>query len=306
MSLRVVDPGLATTVQDHGRPGYRDRGVPPGGAFDVASADLANALLGNESNEAVLEMTLVGGTYEAEAPLALALAGAPALVRLRRADGSTETLTLPLAFSLRTGDRLQVGAAPFGARTYLAVRGGWKTPLVLGSRSSETRLRAGDRLSCVAGATPVRHLEGAGLRPPVDRPIRVIAGPDFGAFAADGAAVGDSSRVLAESDRVGLRLQGPGWSVPADPDRVSTPVAPGAVQAAGGQPLLLGVACGTMGGYPHVLHVVSADLSRVAQVRPGDRVRFELVTLEHARRLDREARQAHRGLCLRMAAVARD
>jgi biotin-dependent carboxylase-like uncharacterized protein len=302
----VIDPGLSTTVQDRGRPGFRGWGVPPAGAFDQASADLANALLGNDADAAILEMTLAGGRYEAEAPLALALAGAPMVGCVQGDDGESRKLSLPLAFSLAPGQHLVLGAAPHGVRTYLAVQGGWRTPVVLGSRSSETRLKAGDHLPCEPGETPVRHLvrQQEAAAGPV--PIRVIVGPDFEAFAFDLAILGQPCRVLAESDRVGLRLDGPAWAMTAEPNRVSTPVAAGAIQAAGGRALVLGVACGTMGGYPHVLHVISADLGRIGQARPGDSLRFDLVSLEESRRLDREAREIHRRTCARIAAAAGD
>jgi allophanate hydrolase subunit 2 len=247
----------------------------------------------------------VGGSYEAEAPLALALAGASMEARVRRVVGADRRLSVPQSFPMRPGERLVLGPVARGLRTYLAVSGGWRTAVVLGSRSSETRLVAGDRLPCEPGHTPVRHL-AARAQEPADGPIRVIPGPDFKAFGADVPSLGEPHRVLPESDRVGLRLDGPAWAVAAEACRVSTPVAPGAIQAAGGRPLILGVACGTMGGYPHVLHVISADLDRVAQVRPGDRLRFALVTLEEARRLDRVARAAHRRACLRIATAAGD
>jgi biotin-dependent carboxylase-like uncharacterized protein len=305
MSLLVIEPGVSTTVQDAGRPGYRGWGVPPGGAFDRSSADLANALLDNDPAAAVLELTLVGGSYVADAPLALALAGAAMEAKVLREVGADRGLSVPQSFPMQPGERLVLGPAARGLRTYLAVRGGWRTSVVLGSRSSETRLEAGDRLPCEPGRTPVRRLS-APAPEPRDEPIRVIPGPDFRAFGVDVPDLGAPYRVLPESDRVGLRLEGPAWAVAADACRVSAPVAAGAIQAAGGRPLILGVACGTMGGYPHVLHVISADLDRVAQARPGDWLRFALVTLDEARRLDQMARAEHTRACLRIAAAAGD
>ena len=142
MGLIVIDPGLSTTVQDTGRPGYREWGVPPGGAFDCGSADLANALVGNPLTGAVLELTLSGGVYEAACPLALAMAGAPMEAKILVPDATEHVLQVPLSWSLRQGERLVLGRAREGARTYLAVKGGWQTRLRLGSRSSERRLAA--------------------------------------------------------------------------------------------------------------------------------------------------------------------
>ena len=157
--LIVIDPGLSTTVQDPGRTGYREWGVPPGGAFDRGAAGLANALVGNDPDRAVLELTLVGGTYEARCDLALALAGAPMEAKVVSRDLSERILRIPLSWSLRNGERLVLGRATEGARAYLAVRGGWQTRLRLGSQSSEERLRAGEVLPAEAGSIPTRHPE---------------------------------------------------------------------------------------------------------------------------------------------------
>jgi biotin-dependent carboxylase-like uncharacterized protein len=305
MALRVLNPGHFTTVQDHGRLGFRAWGVPVAGAFDRGSADLANALLGNPVECATLELTLVGGMYEAFAPLAVALAGAPMSTMCLARDGRDRVLTIPSCFALAHGDRLQLGGTPVGARTYLAVRGGWKTPVVLGSRSSETRLNAGDSIPADAGATLHRWIEPSSWIPPAAAPIRLIPGPDAAAGGRLDELLASEFRVGQNSDRMGLRLDAPPLPWPAEADRLSTPVAPGAIQLAGGAPLLLGVACGTMGGYPHLAHVISADLDRIGQLRPGDRIRFQRVTLADARQLDRADREtrAKRLLVIRASAA---
>ena len=286
MGLIVIDPGLSTTVQDAGRIGYREWGVPPGGAFDRGAAGLANALVGNDADCAVLELTLLGGTYEAERDLALAMAGAPMEARVLAPDGSERILHLPLSWTLRAGERLVLGRAIEGARTYLAVREGWQTRLRLGSRSSEERLRAGDVLPAEPGSIPTRHPGGPSWMSPTAEPFRILDGPD--AVPADSGL--DASalwsdrpfRVGSRSDRMGLRLEGEPIAITSPPGRLSAPVAPGAVQVAGGQLIVLGVAGGTMGGYPHVAHIISADLDRLGQLRPGDVIRFRRVTLERS------------------------
>jgi 5-oxoprolinase (ATP-hydrolysing) subunit C len=302
--LAVVNPGLATTVQDEGRVGWRAWGVPVGGAFDRASAALANALVGNPSGCAVLEMTLFGGTYEATIPLALALAGAPMDARIRQGDGGERPLSAPLSFPLSPGERLVLGGATAGARAYLAVRGGWQTPLVLGSRSSEDRLKPGAVLPASPGTTPVRRPAEALATDPADLTIRVIDGPDAPEGSAPHPWVGPTFRVGRTSDRVGLRLEGPPIALPPHPARLSMPLAPGAIQLAGGQLIVLGVSCGTMGGYPHVAHVISADLDRLGQARPGDPIRFQAITLDEARRIDLAARSRLAVLLRRVATVS--
>ena len=308
MGLEVIQPGLVSTVQDGGRTGYRAFGVPLGGAFDRGSAELANALLGNPPGLAVLEMTLIGGTYEARVPLALALAGAPFIATIRCVDGRESSITVPRCFPLEGGDRLILGRSSRGARAYMAVLGGWQTPVVLGSRSNESPLSRGDVLPCRPGWTPVRYPDPVDFLFAATSPalLRVIDGPDIACLGDKGLDDSRIYRVGTQCDRMGLRLEGRSWEVVSDPDRVSTPLTPGAIQAAGGRPLVLGVACGTMGGYPHVAHVISADLDRLGQVRPGDAVRFERVTLAEARVWDREALIVSAARRARIATAAGD
>jgi biotin-dependent carboxylase-like uncharacterized protein len=292
--LIVIDPGLSTTVQDAGRPGYRGWGVGPGGAFDRGSADLANALVGNPAGCALLELTLTGGIYEAACPLALALAGAPMEAKVVGPDGIEQSLRIPSSLSLETGDCLILGRTREGARTYLAARGGWQTRLRLGSRSSEERVRAGEVLPAEPGAIPTRYPAWPTWQPPAAEPFRIIDGPDGRSHAGfDETFWADRRfRVGSRSDRMGLRLEGDPLSLASDPERLSAPVAPGAIQAAGGQLIVLGIACGTMGGYLHLAHVISADLDRLAQLKPGDHIAFRRVTLEVARIADQQSRRA--------------
>jgi biotin-dependent carboxylase-like uncharacterized protein len=308
MALIVIDPGFFTTVQDAGRPGYREWGVPPGGAFDRGSADLANALVGNAPDCAVLELTLQGGTYQADCPTALALAGAAIEATIVGPNSTNRLRHVPLSFPLMAGERLVLGRVLRGARAYLAVKGGWQTRLCLGSRSAETRIQAGDVLPAAASAIPTRHPGGIVWPAPAAEPIRIIHGIDAGSSPELDHSFWSSRtfQVGARSDRMGLRLEGEPVAVAADPERLSAPVAPGAIQAAGGQLIVLGVACGTMGGYPHLAHVISADVDRLGQLRPGDSIRFRLVSLDLARREDAHRRQERKDLLRRIATLALD
>jgi 5-oxoprolinase (ATP-hydrolysing) subunit C len=306
MGLIVINPGVSATVQDRGRAGYREWGIPLGGAFDRGSAALANALLGNAPGCAVIELTLFGGTYEARIPLAVALAGASMTAAIARAGGPTCPLVVPQSVALAPGDRLILGGAAVGARTYLAVKGGWLTRPTLGSRSREESLKPGDVLDAEPGAIPVRRLAEPGWGPPDRAPIRIIDGPDSAQANVLESWTDARFRVGRQADRMGLRLEGPDLPVESPPGRISTPVAPGAVQIAGGQAIILGVACGTMGGYPHVAHVIAADLDRVGQLRPGDTITFQRVTLDEARALDRAARKSWADRLRGLAVIARD
>jgi biotin-dependent carboxylase-like uncharacterized protein len=302
MGLIVVTPGHSTSVQDLGRPGFRGFGVPEGGGFDRGSLRLANALVGNRPDCATIELTMLGGVHEAVCPLALALAGAPILARLHRA-GRVIELTSPQSFAMAAGDRLVFGGLSRGLRAYLAVRGGWRTPLILGSRSSERPLGPGDLLPAEPGTIAVRRFPQDSFEEAGTHPIRLIDGPDG---PVPSALLAHPYRVSSEIDRVGLRLDGPVVEGCDLPKRASAPVAPGAVQIAGGRAMILGVAGGTMGGYPHVAHVISADLDRIAQARPFETLRFERVELDQARRFDRERRQRLDARDRIVATIARD
>jgi len=298
--LRVVRVGPGVTVQDRGRAGFREFGVPVGGAFDRGSMALANALVGNGSGTAVLEFTLAGGEFAAEVPLGIAIAGAPMTVTF-----GGRPLAVPGSATLRAGETMIVGGTRVGARAYLAVRGGWQTPVVLGSRSSEPRVVVGDVLP--AESSEVRWRRPVAWPWAVDGeggPIRVVDGPDNG---ADGRVLeGAEFAVSNRSDRMGLRLEGPAVDFGGPPDRASAPVAAGAVQVAGGRPIVLGVAGGTMGGYPHLAQVISADLDRIGQLRPGDRVRFRRIGIEEARGIDAVDRIDRARWLARVGAISRD
>jgi biotin-dependent carboxylase-like uncharacterized protein len=311
MGLLVIDPGLSTTVQDLGRPGYRQWGVPPGGAFDRSSAGLANALVGNSAECAVLELTLRGGVYEADGALAIALAGASIEASVERPDSlERRSLEVPLCCSLTAGERLILGQTRDGARAYLAVKGGWQTRPILGSRSSEERIAPGIVLPAEPGAIPTRRIGPVAWKSPVAQPFRVIPGPDDGADCGLGSErrswTGREFRVSSKANRVGLRLESEPIIVSSPPERLSAPVAPGAIQVAGGKIIILGVACGTMGGYPHIAQVISADIDRIGQLRPGDSIQFLPVTLMEARRLDKASRSSSKCLADRVRLLAID
>ncbi|MGO9464497.1 MAG: biotin-dependent carboxyltransferase family protein [Isosphaeraceae bacterium] len=308
MGLLVIDAGLSTTVQDLGRPGYRQWGVPPGGPFDRGSAGIANALVGNSPDCAVLELTLRGGVYQADCPLAIALAGAPIEAQIIGSDSRERRIELPLSCSLAAGERLVLGRTRDGARAYLAVKGGWQTSPILGSRSSEVRIAGGTVLPAGPGAIPTRHICQTTWKSPSAEPFRIIPGPDEGTGSSfdHHVWIRRNFRVSSHADRVGVRLEGEPLNVFSPPERLSTPVAPGAIQLAGGQLIILGVACGTMGGYPHIAHVISADLDRIGQLKPGDTLHFLPATLDEARRLDRVSRTQNKFLTDRLNLLARD
>jgi biotin-dependent carboxylase-like uncharacterized protein len=278
--LTVLASGPLATVQDRGRPGWASIGVTASGAADRFAADLANRLVGNDPGAAVVEVTAGGLRVRAERTVLLAVTGAPVPVVVGgRAGPFNAPLTLP------GGAVLTLGRPELGLRSYLAVRGGVDVPPVLGSRSTDTLsglgpapLSPGDRLpvGTLGGEEPV--VDVAAVRPPSVRPVlHVLAGPrrDWLEPAAWTALTGAEWTVTAQSDRVGLRLAGPLLRREREGELPSEGLVPGAVQVPpDGAPVLFLADHPVTGGYPVLAVVTSADLPAVAQLRPGDAVRF--------------------------------
>jgi antagonist of KipI len=277
MSLRVLESGLQTLVVDFGRPSSRSLGVPVGGAADRWSLTLGNALVGNSPGAAALEICLAGPTLQAGRELGCVVFGAP--FEMFRGD---ERLPVGRTFMLRRGDVLRIAGTTVGMRTYLCVRGGMLEPEVLGSRSAFEPVRRGQELTCEPSEIAGRAIEVESEQPG-DEPVtlRTLPGPQADWFNPS-EFFGSLFTVNPASNRMGLRLKGePLQRKPGE--LVSEPVAPGAVQVVNdGQCIVLGVDGQTIGGYPKVAHVIAADLDRLGQLRPGQEVRFEQVSVDEA------------------------
>jgi biotin-dependent carboxylase-like uncharacterized protein len=295
--LDVVDGGFGCSIQDLGRRGFRHMGITVSGHLDSLLARCANALVGNPPDAACIEIRGRGPTLRAaEGRIRLAIAGEISAT-LHRADGDSVDVPAWKSVTLAPDERLQLRAVAGGV-AYLAVAGGIATPLQLGSRSTYQRaliggidglpLATGQVLPCTAiprsderdyHAQTWRHGEGA---------IRVILGPQQAHFApASVATFLDSPyEVTPQMDRMGVRLAGAQLAhrAPADADIVSDGVTPGAIQVPGnGQPIILLADCQTVGGYPKIATVISADLPRLGQLRPGQSIRFCAVDARGAR-----------------------
>lgn len=308
--IRVLSPGLLTTVQDLGRAGLGALGVPRGGAADAHALRLGNLLLGNDEGAAALEVTLSGPSLRFEEEAVVALAGAPFGATL---DG--EEVAPWSVVEVRAGGRLDVGRALSGARACVCVRGGVDVPPILGSRSTDVAtgfgglggraLRAGDLVPVGSAAGPPRgrRVDAAAARwTGPRRLLRVTPGPQEEWFAPETVAAFFSRpfRVSASSSRTGVRLEGEPLAAPTR-SLVTEGAVAGAVQVpAGGLPIVLLVEHPSTGGYPKIASVISADLSALAQLRPGEEVRFAAATFEEARRLllEREARLGAPGVFL--------
>ncbi|MHB1185999.1 5-oxoprolinase subunit C family protein [Thiobacillus sp.] len=291
--IEVLRAGLCDLVMDPGRSGWRALGVPAGGAADVASLAAANRLVGNDAAAAGLEITLSGPVLRFPAGGVAALTGARfSAVRSRGAAVAwNETLVLA------AGETLSLDQAQDGCRCWLALRGGLAVPQVMGSRSTllpvgfgghlGRALQAGDALPCEPGTGEVRLLRAHPPSVEGTAPLRVVAGPQAGQFDDTGLAAffAGTYRVNAASDRRGLRLTGPAVTH-ARADLPSQGVLPGAIQVPpDGRPIILGWDGPVTGGYPLIAGVIAADMPKLAQLRPGDLVRFMTVELEAARAL---------------------
>jgi antagonist of KipI len=281
MTLRVLQPGLHTLLVDFGRPASRSLGVPVGGAADRFSLALGNALVGNPPNTPALEITLAGPTLQADCDLACVVFGAPFELTCTAQDLRTGT-----TFTLRACDVLHVGGTRRGMRAYFCVAGGIPGRVVLASRSALRPLGAGTELPCLPGAIHRRflpHLSDWDGQPKV---LRSLPGPQADWFPQQGLDEREFA-VTPESNRMGLRLDGEALAMPAR-ELVSEPVCPGAVQVtSNGQCIILGIDGQTIGGYPKIAQVISADLDKLGQLRPDDRIRFQRVGQEEAVRLYR-------------------
>lgn len=305
--LEVVQPGLQTTVQDLGRPGYQQFGIPTAGAMDGYALRIANRLLGNDDNAAGLEITMLGPTLRFLADTVMAITGGDMLPSINDRE-------IPMweAVVVREGDQLTFGGLRGGCRAYLAVAGGIDVPVVLGSRSTYVRgrlggkegrqLKAGDVLS--AGSPQKRILTGirvpVGLIPLYSQEItvlRVVMGPQDEYFPAESihTFLTEPYRMTVEMDRMGCRLEGPKLSHRNEPDIVSDAIPLGAVQVPRhGMPIIMLADRQTTGGYAKIATIISSDISKLAQTKPGDIIRFSQTSVEEAQRIldDKERKLA--------------
>lgn len=314
-SLKVIAPGMHTSIQDLGRIGFQHLGVPVSGALDTQALRLANLLVGNTEGEAALEIMHLGPTLDVCADsVRVALSGGSGAIEIVGQD-----TPVPAFRSVRMarGTRFRVTASGDSATAYLAVEGGFDIAEVLGSRSAYARggfgghfgraIDAGDilplRRSEVETRTERMLAQGALPRP---RSVRVILGPQEDHFteAAICALRESTYRVARAADRMGMRLEGPALSHRDRFNIVSDGIAPGAIQVPGdGQPIILLADRQTTGGYPKIATVISSDLPALGRLRPGDEIRFETVTLEEASEARRAAKKRFVRLCKTIADV---
>lgn len=306
MAFRTVNPGLATTVQDQGRLGYYNVGIPQSGSMDQYSAEVGNALVGNTPREAVLECTYLGPVLSTDSDAVIAVTGAPVDVKV---NGQSRPQWSRL--QLKAGDELSFGVIKGGTRYYIAVQGGIDVPVVLGSRSTYSlggiggfngrKLEAGD---IVPVGTPLNtgKLPEAEAVPDEFRPryekeqkVRIVLGLYDHRLTDEGLdnLLNQEWKVTPVADRMGLRYSGPGvtwkereqpFGAGSDPSNiVDAGYAVGSIQIPGGtQPIILHRDAVSGGGYAMVGTVISADMDLVARAAPGTTTRFVAVSQAEA------------------------
>jgi len=298
-ALLVLTPGAMTTIQDLGRTGFAHMGVPLSGALDQEAAGIANALLGNPAEAAVLECTVVGPSFAVLEKVELAISGA---------DMGTTLNNKPIpnwsTFSASAGDVLTFGQIKSGCRAYLAVCGGFEVPMVMGSLSTYLTgkiggidgrpLRRGDYLHRFEYRPPKKPLTLASSHLPVysdQIELRILDGPQVKFFGRNAHLFFQSSyHVSNKADRSGYRLNGPSLRTADGFSHtiISEPIVRGSIQIPpDGQPIVLFTEQ-TVGGYAKIGTVITPDISRLAQAIPGDTVVFRRVDLKTAHSLYRE------------------
>ena len=327
MSIIVKRPGLLSSFQDNGRWGYQHLGVSVTGAMDVQSHQMANLIAGNTQDCATLEITLIGPVLTFTKPCCICLTGAQMNARI---NDRLAPRYRPLI--VRPSDTLTFETASEGTRAYLAIYGGFDLPVVMNSQSTYLRagfggwhgraLKKGDEIACASPLTDdsdaltalneriwnqVLYLPSSlGQHTGRKSLVRLIRSDQWPAFTAKsrGAMVSSTWRVAIDSERMGYRLEGPEIALETPREMISEATTFGSIQVPrGGQPIVLMADRQTSGGYPKIGTVASVDLPILAQKKPGDEVRFTLVDVEHAQKLDRQKADALEELAVSLANI---
>lgn len=307
MSIKITNPGPLSTFQDFGRTGYQKQGFPVNGAMDQDAMILANCLTNNPAGEAVIEMTIAGITAIFEETCVISLTGADCTPLI-----NNKPIPMNTAVVIQKGQILRCPMAVNGCRSYLAVSGGFGLPLIMGSASTNLKcgigglqgrkLEKGDLIPLKKPCPSLSHMERRTL-PYVpylkELTVRAVFGPQDDAFTEEGITLFQTQafKVRPDSDRMGMRLDGPSLPCKKSYDIISDGIAAGSIQVtASGQPIILLSDRQTTGGYAKIAAVITADLPMLAQARPGDTLHFALISIETAQQIYTEKKAAMQAL----------
>lgn len=306
MNAVIKKPGIFTSLQDCGRPGFRSFGVPPGGAMDRTALRLINVLLGNVEYAAALEMHFPAPEIVFEDSVDFAIGGA---------EFDAELNGRPIdnwrRFSASANDLLRFNGRRLGTRAYLAVAGGFEFDPPLGEQT--VRIESGTRLQVAEGSPPIQALIGLGIsrnlitrysRSPI---VRVLEGNETRLLTAKNEEMlfRQQFTILSDSNRMGYRLSGEPLHLLVEDELISSGVTCGTIQLLpDGQMIVLMADHQTTGGYPRIAHVISADLPLLGQLGPGDKVSFERVGIETAEatslQFESDIRMLRAGVAMRL------
>lgn len=296
--FKVKKPGLFTTIQDDGRRGYQSLGIPVSGAMDSYSHRMANLLVGNRLDAAVLEITLIGPVLEVENEAVISICGADMTPSL-----NGERMPMWTSISVKKNDIISFGRLVSGARAYIGVAGELSVPIVLGSQSTGTKasmggyagrpLKSGDRLY---GYSSLKKVSRRTLKPEQipqftqDMILRVVLGPHEDYFSTESInkLLTETFTITSQSDRMGYRLEGEQIALTRESSIHSEATSFGSLQVpSSGKPIILMADRQTTGGYPIIGSIIAVDLPRVAQALPGANVQFRAISLERAQSMYR-------------------
>ena len=297
MGIRILKAGMLTTVQDLGRTGYQSQGFSVAGVMDVRSFKIANLLLDNPENEAVLEFTLIGPTLEFTSATIIAITGGDFQPML-----NDEPAPMYTAIYVNKGDILKFGSAKTGSRGYIAFSSYLDIPVVMGSRCTNLKskiggfkgrkLQAGDYIGFRIKRRYMRFFLSRKLEPEKfdddSVKVRVVMGPQDSKFSKQGIETFLSSEytVTSEFDRMGCRLDGAYIAPKESSDIISDGIAFGSIQVpAHGKPIILLADRQTTGGYAKIATVASVDIPKIVQRKTDHKIRFEAITVQEAQKL---------------------
>ena len=286
LTLHFDKSGLHTTVQDLGRQGYQPLGIPSNGVMDHAAAKVANWLVDNPEDYPVLEITLIGPQIRFEGTGQIAITGAN-LSHTLNGDAAPAYETI----DIQSGDELRFGRPVAGCRAYLAINGAWNIAPWLGSYSAsavkpgeltpESLIEKGSKVAVVPGQSIEKRAVPAEQRPNLSniRDIRVLPGPEFSQLSNLSIAsfFSQDFKISNDSNRMGYRLQGAVQGFNPKNEVISSGIIPGTIQLTNaGEPIILLADAQTSGGYFRLANVIAEDLDKLAQLKPGDEIRFRL------------------------------
>ncbi|MDE5422510.1 biotin-dependent carboxyltransferase family protein [Ancylomarina sp. DW003] len=294
-TIKILNPGLLSSIQDAGRYGYQQYGMPVAGAMDTDALQFANWCVGNSSNEACIESTIIGASLEFNCGTTIALCGAKVQAKI-----NGEFAEMNRSLQVKTGDKLEMGNVQAGCRIYLAIAGGFNIPDLMASKSTYLRgkfggfegkaLASGDEIEVNESGKQIKRRLPQALISDFSNntSIRITAGAEVRRFTQEGikSFLCSTYTVSAQSDRMGYRLSGAKIEHTDGADIISSGISTGAIQVPGhGAPIIMMADHQTVGGYTKIANVIAADLPLLGQMKPGDKITFKEVSLEKAQNI---------------------